>query len=199
MTLLWLDLETTGLDPFEDKILEIGIILTDHELKWITQASWVVGYLHPDERDFIRKRADVNDPHNPNPFVADMHTKNNLWHEVLGSLEDAKMVNKYIQNWLEENAPRTYDMSDKILPLHPAGSSVHFDVEFLKFYMPEVVKYFHHRHYDVSSIKMYYETLEGTYDSGPEDKHRVLDDLRNDLNWVQNRIFDYQKKTGTDY
>ncbi|HWT40196.1 MAG TPA: exonuclease domain-containing protein, partial [Dongiaceae bacterium] len=31
--LLWVDLEMTGLDPMEDRILEIGAIITDWNLK----------------------------------------------------------------------------------------------------------------------------------------------------------------------
>lgn len=68
---VFLDIETTGLDPVQDLILEIAAIVTDDELNEVARYSSVVvpcGGLHTLER--------MND------FVRDMHTKNGLIDQI---------------------------------------------------------------------------------------------------------------------
>ena len=46
--LCWLDLESTGLDPKLERILEIGFIITDDLLaREIARASWVIPFDAP--------------------------------------------------------------------------------------------------------------------------------------------------------
>ena len=42
--LIWIDLEMTGLDVREDKIIEIGTIITDHQLNIIAQGPELAIY-----------------------------------------------------------------------------------------------------------------------------------------------------------
>ena len=41
--LIWLDMEMTGLNPETDRIIEVGLLVTDSELNIIAQApTWVI-------------------------------------------------------------------------------------------------------------------------------------------------------------
>lgn len=170
--LCWIDLETTGLDPFDDEILECGIILTEMDLTEIVRHSWVFPYPY-DARE------------NHNVIVKDMHDKNGLW------IECDKLYNFHslseptwqeIVNWVEYHAEGR--------KLYPAGSSVHFDTTFLKLHNfgQKLESMLYHRHFDVSSIKMLAQVAGGTYDKGPEDPHRALGDLDNDINWLKDNM-----------
>lgn len=186
--LCWIDLETTGLDPGNDFILEVGIILTDHKLNHLSSYSWLINY-HSDPL-VMQFLLDLNEG-NLGPeyqIVHEMHTKNHLLEEVIcnSTLPTLEEAEEGIFNFIDDFA-NEYCQGEGI---HPAGSSVHFDIDFLRHYMPKVTELFHHRHYDVSSIKMYFESRSGVYDKGPEDEHRALSDLANDINWIRAKLED---------
>jgi len=167
--LLWLDMETTGLDYEVDIPIEVGIILMkENGLKEVARKSWLCAV-----RDF--------DFHPYEQFVHRMHTDNGL----LAELEQATVFRSYsdvddtICAWLDANTP-----PEEIL--YPAGSSVHFDVRFAERRLPQLYSKFYHRHLDVSSIKMLSMLVGAEYDKGPADPHRALGDLDNDILWLKN-------------
>jgi oligoribonuclease (3'-5' exoribonuclease) len=63
--LVWVDLETTGLDEKVGTILELGLTVTDEDLVTKGSASWVM-YL--DDEHLTRC----------DPFILDMHGRNGL-------------------------------------------------------------------------------------------------------------------------
>ena len=67
--LLWVDLETTGLDPMRCLLLEVGLLLTDDRGLELAATSVVLGY--PDVRHRVRE-----------PVVRDMHDARGLFDEV---------------------------------------------------------------------------------------------------------------------
>ena len=52
-TLIWLDMEMTGLEPDRDRIIEIAIVLTDEALEVIAEAP-VIAVHQPDTPDGTR-------------------------------------------------------------------------------------------------------------------------------------------------
>lgn len=171
--LCWIDLETTGLSYAQDIPMEVGIILTDIRLKEIARMSWLCNVR---DWDFVPQ----------NEFVLDMHTKNGLLGELYQSEEATwNLYDQSITDWISDEAGSFADYEP--VQLHPAGSSVHFDVRFCEKFFPTFSSMLHHRHYDVSSVKMFYQTLLGTYDTGPVDPHRALGDLDNDIAWIRER------------
>lgn len=153
--LLWLDLETTGLDPQHDSILEIAVA-----------------------------RAPINDPFNYvqllnrvakhsgywlSDFIRDMHTKNGLLKECRtgDSLLDIEEV-------LLDFIPMLPKNDRPVL----AGSSIHFDQAFIKFHMPELYSRLSHRLYDVSSVRLFAESLGAPDFRGEGDStHRAMSDI----------------------
>jgi oligoribonuclease len=139
MKLLWLDLETTGLNPDEDEILEIAVYEADHK------APFVVRPLHYAILWFDSSRP-LSD------FIREMHTRNGLLSECYEYGQSVENV----QSVLLDLVPAETDR--KLLPVL-AGSSIHFDLGFLRVHMPEFAARLSHRLYDVSAVKLFCESI----------------------------------------
>lgn len=162
--LVWLDLETTGLDPDEGQILEIGIIVTDLELKEVRRRSWTL--LHCRE-DVIGLMDD---------YVLEMHLKSGLlkrcWAKGNNPVDAADVRERTwaeVSRFLKE-ATRGAEPKNCYL----AGSSIHFDRSWLEDHAPEVLVAVSHRMLDVSSYKV---AFPGLLNQPDEPAHRVMEDL----------------------
>lgn len=157
MKLLWLDLETTGLDPLTDEILEVAAfeadLLAPTEAKEIYHA--VLGIQRP--------VADLS------PFILNMHTKNGLLKECLEST-------KWVVEADHELAALVPSVLDKEERTVLAGSSIHFDMGFLKVHMPELASHLSHRLYDISAMKLVARSL-GRPHVLPDPAHRAKADV----------------------
>jgi len=137
--MFWVDLETTGLNPEKDAILEIGFKVTDPQGSTVDQFSRVLrgtsGYYH-----------DAIATAKLNPVVNDMHSSSGLW-------SDLESVNISTPFWtgFQETRDWIHDLvGDSKPPL--CGSSVDFDRGFLNRHCPSLAALFHYRVVDVSSI-----------------------------------------------
>jgi oligoribonuclease len=130
--LLWLDLETTGLDPEKGQILEVGVVVTDGDLKVLERAEWVV---HHDPVPAM------------DPWCLRTHTANGLlveccdsgWKNV-GEVESEILSMLRVRLGLESKNVRL------------AGSSIHFDRAWAHIHMPRLDAWLHHRMVDVLSL-----------------------------------------------
>jgi oligoribonuclease len=138
MKLCWLDLESTGLDPKTDRILELALCWTELEKPFDIVSptrQWVFGHRF--------SAADIARFH---PKVQAMHERLfRLCAESATSFSDVAAA-------LASEIPDVEDPAQKPVL---AGSSVHFDHEFLKQWAPDLAGKFSHRHYDVSAIKLF--------------------------------------------
>lgn len=129
---IWIDLEMTGLNPPQDKIIEMAAIVTDQDLNIIAQSP-VLTIHQPDEV--------LN---NMDEWCTQTHTKSGLVDRVKAStttrLEAQKIMLDFLSNYAEKSTS----------PM--CGNSVHQDRRFLQFEMPELEKFFHYRNLDVTSI-----------------------------------------------
>jgi oligoribonuclease len=160
--LTWIDIETTGLDPNRDGIMEIGVVITsdDARLHVRNESSWVV-----------RPSRDVPIG-NIHPEVARMHSESGLWAESLSSRLSLTFIEPEIAQFIIDH---TEDA-----PSPACGSTVWFDRSFLRVQAPSIDKAFSHRNLDVSSIKELVRRIApDVYERLPqgEKKHRVLDDI----------------------
>lgn len=160
--LAWLDIETTGLNPNTDAILEIGIVVTNNKLEILAERSWVV---------FPSRDAII---HEISPKVIEMHNMNGLWLESLNSnllLHDAtEEAIKFLDAHNVRNSPA-------------CGSSVHLDRAFLKAQAPELIHTFMYRNLDVSTLKILFtmfrpDLADQFRESFPDRAHRALDDAK---------------------
>ena len=132
-TLIWLDMEMTGLEPDRDRIIEIAIVITNEKLETLAEAP-VITVHQPDAV------LDAMDDWNKNT-----HGKSGLIDRVRASTvseaeAEARMI-AFLTDWVPA---RTSPM---------CGNSVCQDRRFLARWMPKFEAYFHYRNLDVSTLK----------------------------------------------
>jgi oligoribonuclease len=131
----WVDLETTGLHPAEDAILEIAVAEAPFRDPFnLTHIYHAVLALPPDIE--------------LSPFIVDMHTKNGLLEECRKSTTTLFDVHTAL-------APLIPSVTDDIESRPTlAGSCIDFDHAFLKAHLPGISERFHYRRMDVSAVKL---------------------------------------------
>ncbi len=158
--LLWVDLEMTGLDPKEDRILELAAIATDWDLEPMAEMTAVVRV--PEE--LMQKR-----------MVGEFWEKNAESRDGLMAQntegKETKEVEKKLLEFIEQ-----YFGKEVIL----AGNSIHQDRKFIDQEWPVVSQRLHYRMLDVSAWKVVFEGRLGKHFTKRE-AHRALDDIKGSI------------------
>ena len=176
--ILWVDIETNGLDPSEHCLLEVAFILTDKNLCEISRFERIVLPPPPDVVIGIPPRADLVEmaKNKANDFVKEMHTVNGLWEAVEQDGVSLSHSQRDILSWLL----RTIKKGRYEKPII-GGASCNFDKSFLEEHMPEIPKLCHYRIMDVSVLKRQMEWWVPSFSSLEEpDKskpHRAMADI----------------------
>ncbi len=161
-TMVWLDLEMTGLNVETCAIIELGIIITGPDLVPKEELNRVIW--QPPE---VLERME--------PRVRQLHTVNGLLERVkvsTVSLMDA-------QRDAVELVSRHARYREAVL----CGNSIHVDRAFLSRHMPHLQDFLHYRQVDVSSLKV---LMKAWYPQTPEFEkpgkdHTTISDLRQSL------------------
>lgn len=162
--ILWCDLEMTGLDPVEDRILEVALIATDWEFNEIAtyEAVKKVGPSLVKER--MKVAADFWDKF---PEVRDALVAQNL---------DGKN-GRTVENEILEFIAEHFDPDQPVLL---AGNSIHQDRKFIENEWHRVNEKLHYRMLDVSAWKVVFDGKYGKRFAKPE-AHRALEDIRGSI------------------
>ena len=159
-TLLWIDLEMTGLDPEIDKICEVAAIATDIDLNEIATYEAVVK---------------VDDTLMKERMVGDFWEKNSASRDALISQNHSgkpiATVEKELLSFLNKHFEK---------PIYLAGNSIHQDRKFIEREMPRLNQKLHYRMLDVSAWKIYFENALKKKFNKPEN-HRALDDINGSI------------------
>ncbi|HMW17493.1 MAG TPA: oligoribonuclease [Accumulibacter sp.] len=131
--LVWLDMEMTGLDPENDRIIELAIIVTDSDLTTVAESPvWVI---HQDEA-----RLAAMDEWNRKT-----HGRSGLIDRVRVSTLDEASVEEQALAFVAAHVPQGTS------PL--CGNSIGQDRRFMVKYLPRFEAWFHYRNLDVSTLK----------------------------------------------
>ena len=157
--LIWLDMEMSGLDPEQDKVLEIAVIITDPFLKVIAESPVFV--IHQDDQVLGRMDA----------WNQSTHEKTGLIEKVKNSTYNEKQVTHSLLEFMEKYVGKNKS------PM--CGNSICQDRRFMAKHMPELEKFFHYRNLDVSVFKELSkrwkpEIIDGFKKAG---KHEALADI----------------------
>jgi oligoribonuclease len=172
--LIWVDIETFGLDSTVDPILEIGFRTTDLDLETVDDRQLTVwsSPFYDNKLMHLMQKATYGDK--VAQYVLDMHTKSGLWEECRTSGADPLTAEKEICEWLSGHGIGIGE------PEPLCGSSVQFDRSFFDAQMPSISDLFSYRNIDISTLKELCRRYNPRiYDLLPpkQEKHRVLDDL----------------------
>ena len=131
--LVWLDCEMTGLDPEQERIIEIAIIVTGPQL--IPRIEGPVLVIHqPDE---ILDQMDK--------WNKGTHGRSGLIDKVKASTITEGDAEDQILSFIAQYVPKS------VSPL--CGNTISQDRRFLVKYMPRLEAYLHYRNIDVSTFK----------------------------------------------
>lgn len=164
--LLWMDLEMTGLDPVEDRILEVAVIATDWDFNEIAtyEAVKKVG---------------------PNLMKGRMVGE--FW-EKYSSVRDALITQnlsgkngRTVENELLEFIDKHFEAEERLLL---AGNSIHQDRKFIEGEWPRLNERLHYRMLDVSAWKVVFNGKYHKMFAKPE-AHRAMEDIRGSIQELQ--------------
>lgn len=131
--LVWVDMEMTGLDPEQEKVLEIAMIVTDKELNVLAEGPVIA--IH--QSDEVLAGMDE--------WCTRTHTGSGLVARVRASQYDEAAATAqclaFLRQWVPERGS----------PL--CGNSIGQDRRFMVRHMPQLEAFFHYRNVDVSTLK----------------------------------------------
>lgn len=165
--ILWIDLEMTGLDPIEDRILEVGAIVTDwdfNELEVyegavkVTTALMKKRMIEGPSKDFWLKFPDS-------------------YNGLVKQNDESGRPSATIEKELIELIDKHFDKDVQVLL---GGNSVHMDRRFIINEWGALDTRLNYRMLDVSAFKVVFEGKFKKKFSKPEN-HRALDDIRGSI------------------
>lgn len=162
-SLVWIDMEMTGLDPMNDRIIEIATIITDSELNVLAEGP-VIAVKQPEE------------------LLAGMDEWNTRTHTGTGLVD--RVRSSHVEE--REAETQTLEFVQRFVPRNRSplcGNSVCQDRRFLARYMPELESWLHYRNLDVSSLKELARRWAPEMAGGlvKKNTHRALDDIRESI------------------
>lgn len=166
-TLIWIDMEMTGLEPETDRVIEIATLITDADLNILAEGPVVAVR----QSDSVLAGMDE--------WNQRTHGDSGLVARVRASQSDEADAEQQTLDFLREYAETGSS------PM--CGNSVHQDRRFLVKYMPTLEAFFHYRNLDVSTVKelarRWRPELPGGFNKNGS--HKALDDIRDSVSELQ--------------
>lgn len=157
--LIWLDMEMTGLDPDNDRVIEIATVITDGDLEILAEGPVIA--IHQSD-SVLAAMDEWNTTH---------HGRSGLTARVRASTVDedtaSAQTRAFLAEWVPEGAS----------PM--CGNSICQDRRFMARHMPVLERFFHYRNLDVSSLKILAQRWRPDVAAGftKSGAHLALDDV----------------------
>lgn len=161
--LIWIDLEMTGLDTDQDRIIEIATIVTDEHLNILAEGP-VLAIHQP---DIVLNAMDE--------WNTRQHGQSGLVQRVRRSTLTAQDAEQqtlaFLKKWVDA----------KKSPM--CGNSICQDRRFMHRLMPDLEQFFHYRNLDVSSVKELARRWRPEIMAGlkKDASHLAMDDVRDSI------------------
>ncbi len=163
--ILWVDLEMTGLDPVEDRILEVAAIATDWDFNEIATYE-AVKKVGP---NLVKTRM--------LGVAGEFWAANPVAREALIAQNLTGKNGRVVENELMAFVNEHFDAKKQVLL---AGNSIHQDRKFIENEWPRLNALLHYRMLDVSAWKVVFDGKYGKKFAKPEE-HRALADIRGSI------------------
>lgn len=178
---LWLDVETTGLDPTGDLLLEVAA--------WPSRSADPFDLHELDARSWVLMHHPTRLAEKLSPFTWKMHSVNGL----LGDVVSSTVTLKDLLEGLINTAPPD-GMVGGATMWYLAGNSVHFDRGFLNHNVPEFARRLSHRILDVTSLLLIARAA-GHNIPKAEPAHRAMDDVKQSIAIARSVMVDLRGKS----
>ena len=132
--LIWIDLEMTGLDPDQHRVIEIATVVTDKELTVLAEGPVLA--IH--QLDDVLAAMDE--------WNTRQHMNSGLTERVRASETSEAQAERLTLEFLRQHVDQGAS------PI--CGNSICQDRRFLIRHMPELAAFFHYRNLDVSTLKI---------------------------------------------
>lgn len=161
--LIWIDLEMTGLDPLEDRIIEIATIVTDKNLNTLEEGPTLVIHQSDEKLDAMDE------------WCTNQHGKSGLTDRVRNSSISEATAEAITIAFLDKYVPAGKS------PM--CGNSICQDRRFLARWMPQLEEFFHYRNLDVSTLKELVNRWAPEVGEGfvKESSHLAMDDIKDSV------------------
>lgn len=161
--LIWIDLEMTGLDPEQDRIIEIATLVTDSALNVLGEGPVLAVH----QSDTLLAGMDA--------WNTRQHTHSGLVKRVNASLITELQAEEQTIAFLKQF------VGEGKSPM--CGNSICQDRRFLYRYMPRLAAFFHYRNLDVSTLKELVKRWRPDLLSGltKQSKHLAMDDIKESI------------------
>ncbi|WP_420474009.1 oligoribonuclease [Noviherbaspirillum sp. ST9] len=157
--LVWVDMEMTGLDPDNDRIIEVAVVVTDSQLNVLAEGP--VFAIH--QSDEVLDRMDA--------WNKGTHGRSGLIDRVKASTVSEVDAEKALIDFLKHFVPAGKS------PM--CGNSICQDRRFMARGMPKLEAFFHYRNLDVSTLKELCKRWKPDISTGfkKHQKHTALADI----------------------
>lgn len=170
---LWLDLETTGLDPRHGRPLEFAVVLCadarGDDLEILDEVSGVIHWP-------AAELAELQEAGHIDDYVYRMHTDSGLWSEVEASALTVADADAGLTEIVDDLTGGKAKAKVQL-----AGNSVgQFDLQWCRVWFPKFAARLHHRVFDVRSLmtaaELWCPVGKPTWQY--DEEHRALPDIR---------------------
>ncbi len=161
--LVWVDMEMTGLDPDNDKIIEVAVIVTDSDLNILAEGP--VFAIHQSDATLDKMDA----------WNKGTHGRSGLIDRVKVSTVTEEIAEAALIEFLKDYVPAGKS------PM--CGNSICQDRRFMARGMPKLEAFFHYRNLDVSTLKELCRRWQPALISGfkKQQKHTALADIQESI------------------
>ncbi|MFQ5642557.1 MAG: oligoribonuclease [Thiogranum sp.] len=165
--LIWIDLEMTGLDTFQDEIIEIATLVTDSQLNLVAEGPMLAIH-QPDE---VLAAMDE--------WNTRQHGKSGLTRRVKDSTLTVRDAERMTLEFLAEHVDAGAS------PM--CGNSICQDRRFMARLMPALEEFFHYRNLDVSTLKELGKRWAPKVMAGykKESSHLAMNDIKDSIAELQ--------------
>lgn len=163
--LLWVDVETTGLDPRRHRLLEVAMVATDASLEVEARIAAVFPAA---------------------PRVMDPEAR--AMHEANGLLAECRELRRTMNSLAAiDQVDALEDFAKRFGGRPMAGSNPSFDREFLRWCLLGVERHFHYRSFDVNTLAYFF----GVEKPLPATAHRAMSDVMSDIGFAKSLLTKY--------
>jgi oligoribonuclease len=159
MNLIWVDMEMTGLDPDNDRIIEVAVVVTDSQLNVLAEGP--VFAIHQSDETLNKMDA----------WNKGTHGRSGLIDKVKASTVTEAEAEEALIAFLKPYVPAGKS------PM--CGNSICQDRRFMARGMPKLEAFFHYRNLDVSTLKELCRRWKPELSTGfkKHQKHTALADI----------------------